>query len=475
MTISNSVINGNTGRDGGGIFSTSALDISDSTISGNRASVEGGGIRCSGTFSNVTRSRILNNSAIGGGGGGIYSLGNLTVLSSTISGNSADTGGGVSNDGGGYISDSTINNNTANGGGGLYSRANLQLVNVTISRNHAAFEGGGLNVIDNTYTFYSTISFNTARTGAGVFVPSGNLLSISTIFSGNLRNDTFYEDIFGTIISGGYNLIESTLNTTIQGNPSGNIIGQSARLDPVLRNNGGLTHTHALRLNSPAIDAGRVYGTVLVTSDQRGKIRPYDFPSIPNAPGSDGSDIGAFERQANDISSRTLFDFDGDGRSDVSVFRPSNSVWYLQQSQNGFAATVFGLSNDKIVPADYDGDGKTDIATYRNGVWYLQRSTAGFAGITFGLVDDIPVPADYDGDGLAEIAVFRPSNGVWYFLNLANNQSSAVQFGTTGDKPVAADFDGDGETDIAVYRGGIWYILRSSDNQLQIGLFRSGN
>ena len=105
------------------------------------------------------------------------------------------------------------------------------------------------------------------------------------------------------------------------------------------------TRTHALRRNSPAIDAGKNNGDI--GSDQRGQIRPFDFPSIPNAPGGDGSDIGAFERQANDISSQTLFDFDGDGKSDVSVFRPSNSVWYLLQSQNGFAATVFGLPKTK--------------------------------------------------------------------------------------------------------------------------------
>ncbi len=47
--------------------------------------------------------------------------------------------------------------------------------------------------------------------------------------------------------------------------------------------------------------------------------------------------------------------------------RPSNSVWYLDQSQNGFTALQFGLSSDKIAPADYDGDGKTDIAVYRDG------------------------------------------------------------------------------------------------------------
>jgi hypothetical protein len=125
---------------------------------------------------------------------------------------------------------------------------------------------------------------------------------------------------------------------------------------------------------------------------------------------------GAFEINLN-IQAKTPFDFDGDGKADVSVFRPSNGAWYLQQSQNGFTGVSFGQVADKIVPADYDGDGKTDVAVYRSGTWYLQRSTAGFTGVQFGAGDDIPQPADYDGDGKAELAVFRPSNGTWYIYN----------------------------------------------------------
>ncbi len=167
---------------------------------------------------------------------------------------------------------------------------------------------------------------------------------------------------------------------------------------------------------------------------------------------------------------RRVFDFDGDGRSDVSVFRPSNGVWYLLNSNTGFASVQFGISTDKIVPADYDNDGKTDVAVYRpsNGTWYLNRSLAGFTAIGFGTAEDIPQPSDFDGDGEAELAVFRPSNGTWYVLNLVTNQFSFEQFGQTGDRPVAADYDGDGRADYAVYRNGEWYILRSSQGFIGI-------
>ncbi|HEY0050436.1 MAG TPA: Ig-like domain-containing protein, partial [Pyrinomonadaceae bacterium] len=160
---------------------------------------------------------------------------------------------------------------------------------------------------------------------------------------------------------------------------------------------------------------------------------------------------------------RNAYDFDGDGKSDISVFRPTDGVWYLNRSSQGFAAVQFGISNDKLAPADFDGDGKTDIAVYRDNTWYLLRSQAGFTAVQFGAAGDVPQPADYDGDGRAELAVFRPSNGSWYVSSLATSQFNGVQFGASGDKPVAADYDGDGKADYAVYRpsDGTWYLLRS--------------
>ena len=159
---------------------------------------------------------------------------------------------------------------------------------------------------------------------------------------------------------------------------------------------------------------------------------------------------------------KTQFDFDGDGKADFSVFRPSDRVWYLLRSQLGFTAAQFGLSSDRLAPADYDGDGKTDIAVFREGVWYWVNSSNGsFQAVQFGQAGDVPVPANYTGDERAELAVYR--DGVWYIYNLANNQFQVTQFGISTDKPVPADYDGDGNTDMAVYRGGRWLLQQSRD------------
>ncbi len=82
------------------------------------------------------------------------------------------------------------------------------------------------------------------------------------------------------------------------------------------------------------------------------------------------------------VPRRTQFDFDGDGKADVSVFRPDGGVWYLMQSTSGLSSTQFGLATDLPAAADYDGDGRTDIAVFRSGTWFLDRSTQGFRGIS---------------------------------------------------------------------------------------------
>ena len=186
---------------------------------------------------------------------------------------------------------------------------------------------------------------------------------------------------------------------------------------------------------------------------------------------------GSFNCSFTAPNVKSPFDFDGDGKTDLSIFRPApGEWWFLRSSDGGNRTFQFGNSADKLVPADYTGDGKTDVAIFRpsSGEWFVLRSEDGsFYSFPFGTNGDIPAPADYDGDGKMDAAVFRPSTQTW-FISLSSGGTTIQQFGISGDVPVVADYDGDGKADLAIYRPnlGQWWLLRSN---LGIVVYQFGN
>ena len=401
-TIRNSTISDNTafsdfpnapylGR-GGGIFSRMALDVVDSTISGNVANDSGGGHFADGSRPvSITRSTIHGNSAgVNGGGvvsrlggrapllfvnestltantagqdgGGLFMLGGpVAVSSSTFGGNSAarDGGGLRMASGPNAISGSTFSGNSAgrNGGAMTHSYGGTTVTNSTLSGNSAGALGGGIWSNFAATLAHSTVFNNRAEVaGGGAFVNVGPLNLNHAIVAGNTApTGRDLTGLIGATITAHYSLIgnnaSSGLTPAPVGSPdaNGNVIGGGSvgtinpQLGP-LADNGGPTLTHALLLNSPAINAGDPAATPGVggvpVHDQRGE------PFIRVFGGR--IDIGAFE---------TL---------------PA-----------GF------------LPGDYNHNGVVDVAdstTWRNMMGTVVSPGSGADGNGDGLVDDL----DYD-------------------------------------------------------------------------------
>lgn len=177
---------------------------------------------------------------------------------------------------------------------------------------------------------------------------------------------------------------------------------------------------------------------------------------------------------AGDLLRNRVSDFDGDRKTDLSIFHPSTGQWLIESSSSGALSSYFwGIPGDQMITGDYDGDGRADLGVWRssNGTWYQLRSGSSYFVVPFGEAGDIPVPADYDADGRTDLAVWRPSNGLWYI------QSSSLGYrvrgwGVPGDKALSGDFEGDGKADLVIWRpsNGNWYVVPSSSSiPIQVG------
>ena len=298
LTISNSTISNNSAISGGGLQNNGGhLTVSGCTINANTALGNGAGIETLGGSLSVVKSTVSGNSTpAGGASGGIHSSSSTaTIDSSTISGNSANYGGGITHSGVGIL---------------------MTITNSTISGNSARINGGGVSVVQGDLVVrHSTITGNRADSdgngtgnGGGLFVaynPS-NVTIDHTIVAGNLRQASAHSDVFGAATVR-YSLLGDNTGATITDN-GGNLVGTSASpVDPLLgplADNGDLIFTHALMAGSPAIDAGdpaAVAGAGNVPlNDQRGEL----FTRVFDGDGVGGAriDIGAVERQAAPVA-----------------------------------------------------------------------------------------------------------------------------------------------------------------------------
>ncbi len=250
LLVENSEITESQAVQGGGIANASgSTTLVDSTLSNNYALGYGGGIYTSydGTLV-VTDSTISGNYAAWSGGG-LFGYGGVTVTGSTISDNqTGGTGGGIRlNYQTSTITDSVLTNNTAGLGGGVYNGlySELSLINSTVSGN----SGSGVEM----YLFAgSTELINTSVVGNsphGIYV--GGLYTVVTMSNTVVA----YNSVSSC---GGYSILDGGGNLDDDGTCPGS--SPITGLDPVLADNGGPTRTHALLAGSSAIDAGGVCG-----------------------------------------------------------------------------------------------------------------------------------------------------------------------------------------------------------------------
>jgi CSLREA domain-containing protein len=322
------------------------LTIKNSMVSGSYAE-SGGGVHAFGGTTTITNSWIYGNTAQTVGGGAVVAgFSGSVIENSIISGNDATNGGGIGTSAGfGYysasvsIEESTISDNQATGyGGGVSSVGNTQIQGSTISGNHAQ-AGGGVNM-----SFYfisrieqSTISQNYSEQGAGVLATNDGFSSLgidkSTIAGNNFGGvsvqgqDVFLSltsslvadnaagpsvDLSGEHLRANFSLIENPGGAISASAP--NIIGSDPQLAP-LAANGGPTQTIMPASTSPAIDQGQA---AFIGTDQRGQP-VFDVPTIANAAGGDGTDIGAVELQSSEYVPPAAAPTGATGQRDTAI------------------------------------------------------------------------------------------------------------------------------------------------------------
>jgi fibronectin-binding autotransporter adhesin len=332
------------GAAGAGIFTSGTLTLTDVTVTANAAAVAGGtnafpegaGILNNGGTLHLVLSTVSGNMLFatnatnqnGPVGGGIFNNGTLTLDRSTVSGNQAvastvtgnttnAVGGGIDQFNGSIsVSRSTISGNSASGTGGT---ANNTAIGGGIAMGNSI---GNTLALDRTTVTGNSVSAGAPNTNqnAGGIQASGGAGSAFTIVSSTISGNTSPANTANLIFGGETQSIKNSIvsnplgggvNCTLASTASQgfnledtNTCGfaqptdkpsSTPMLDSSLADNGGPTRTLALLTGSSAIEAGS--SSPGETTDQRGLLRPSDDISVATPPGSDGSDIGAFEVQ----------------------------------------------------------------------------------------------------------------------------------------------------------------------------------
>ena len=331
------------------------LTIQDSIIRDSKATSSGGAIFNAGATLTLTNTLFEANSA-GSSGGAVYTRNGTLTATRT-----AFTSGSAGSSGGGLFSVNTA----------------ATLTNVTVSNNSASSAGGGIYLSGAAMSLNNvTIAENSAAVGGGVQVETGTFNFANTIISTNLGGDCG-----GTLNTQGYNLLGTAPGCTVTGVTTGNLLNVSPLL-ALLSNNGGITTSHALLLNSPALNAGNP-AAGCATSDQRGVARPQ----------GGRCDIGAYEAVAV-----TPVDAPDEG----TVLRglvtnragiPLADVAVSVLNQPGFGSATTGIEGTYSLAIPLSGEPIT-VEYTKAGFLTVQRKVVGRADDYAWADDVIMIPLD---------------------------------------------------------------------------------